>query len=220
MYSDRSQWRNGEYRSPLQSQVLGPMPDLTKDGQITALGPPESCPPSHTPRFEGVRYASGRSSQWLSGIVSRFHTTGPGLKSRAGLNYGRQRHSEVHSEIKKNIIDADSGYENKKNNAASVPASSEMRNIRKTSYCLSYRSLGLYWRKTLAMDFHNLLLMPISYHSGSFAMREKGGKRLVPGPDYMVDALKLSNQAPRASGELLQTCTAWRCPDGTQHLFC
>ncbi|GFV55185.1 hypothetical protein TNCV_1382061 [Trichonephila clavipes] len=36
----------------------------------------------------------------------------------------------------------------------------------------------------------------------------------------MVDALKLSNQALRVSGESLQTCVAWRCPDGTQHLFC
>ncbi|GFX25142.1 hypothetical protein TNCV_2753171 [Trichonephila clavipes] len=49
----------------------------------------------------------------------------------------------------------------------------------------------------------------------SFAMREKGGNRLVSGLDYMVDALKLSNQAPRVTGESLQTC-----PDGTQHLFC
>ncbi|GFX59144.1 hypothetical protein TNCV_936591 [Trichonephila clavipes] len=32
-------------------------------------------------------------------------------------------------------------------------------------------------------------------------MREKGGNRLVPGPDYRVDALKLSNQAPRVSGQ-------------------
>ncbi|GFW72498.1 hypothetical protein TNCV_3797261 [Trichonephila clavipes] len=52
-------------------------------------------------------------------------------------------------------------------------------------------------------------------------MREKGGNRLVPGPDYMVDdALKLPNQAPRVSGESLQTRVAWHCPDGTQHLFC
>ncbi|GFS99217.1 hypothetical protein TNCV_1600571 [Trichonephila clavipes] len=36
----------------------------------------------------------------------------------------------------------------------------------------------------------------------------------------MGHALKLSNQAPRVSGESLQTCVAWRCPDGTQHLFC
>ncbi|GFW14199.1 hypothetical protein TNCV_3547881 [Trichonephila clavipes] len=50
-------------------------------------------------------------------------------------------------------------------------------------------------------------------------MREKGGNRLVPGPDYMVDALKLSNQAQRASSKLVHTCVAWRCPDGTQHLF-
>ncbi|GFV63318.1 uncharacterized protein TNCV_1374151 [Trichonephila clavipes] len=38
---------------------------------------------------------------------------------------------------------------------------------------------------------------------GSFAMRVKRGNRLVPGPDYMVDALKLSNQAPKVSGESL-----------------
>ncbi|GFW15587.1 hypothetical protein TNCV_4657262 [Trichonephila clavipes] len=50
-------------------------------------------------------------------------------------------------------------------------------------------------------------------------MREKGGNRLVPGSDYMVDALKLSNQAPRVFGESLQTSVAWRCSDGTQHLF-
>ncbi|GFV49264.1 hypothetical protein TNCV_237981 [Trichonephila clavipes] len=51
-------------------------------------------------------------------------------------------------------------------------------------------------------------------------MREKGGNRLMPGTDCMVDALKLSNQALRVSGESLQTCVAWRCPGGTQYLFC
>ncbi|GFU65572.1 hypothetical protein TNCV_634951 [Trichonephila clavipes] len=51
-------------------------------------------------------------------------------------------------------------------------------------------------------------------------MREKGGNRLVPGPDSKMDALKLPNQAPRGSGESPQKCGAWRCPDGTQHLFC
>ncbi|GFW95797.1 hypothetical protein TNCV_5023321 [Trichonephila clavipes] len=51
-------------------------------------------------------------------------------------------------------------------------------------------------------------------------MREKGDNRLVPCPDYMVNALKLPNQAPRGSGESLQKCVAWRCYDGTQHLFC
>ncbi|GFT46930.1 hypothetical protein TNCV_1720441 [Trichonephila clavipes] len=51
-------------------------------------------------------------------------------------------------------------------------------------------------------------------------MRENGGNRLVPGPDYMVDALKLPNQAPRGSGESLKKCVAWPCPDGTQLLFC
>ncbi|GFX93638.1 hypothetical protein TNCV_1588151 [Trichonephila clavipes] len=34
---------------------------------------------------------------------------------------------------------------------------------------------------------------------GSFAMREKCGNRLVPGPDYMVEALKLPNQSRRVS---------------------
>ncbi|GFU74249.1 hypothetical protein TNCV_4168401 [Trichonephila clavipes] len=51
-------------------------------------------------------------------------------------------------------------------------------------------------------------------------MREKSGNHFVPGLDYMVDALKLPNQAPRVSWETLQTCVAWCCPDGTQHLFC
>ncbi|GFW48853.1 hypothetical protein TNCV_3900511 [Trichonephila clavipes] len=51
-------------------------------------------------------------------------------------------------------------------------------------------------------------------------MREKVGNCLVSGLDYMVNALKLSNEAPRSSGESLQKCVAWRCPDGTQHLFC
>ncbi|GFT89638.1 hypothetical protein TNCV_3137331 [Trichonephila clavipes] len=51
-------------------------------------------------------------------------------------------------------------------------------------------------------------------------MREKGGNRLVPSPDYMVDALKLSNQTPRVSDESLQMRVAWHCPDGTQHLYC
>ncbi|GFX88906.1 hypothetical protein TNCV_2576131 [Trichonephila clavipes] len=57
-------------------------------------------------------------------------------------------------------------------------------------------------------------------HLRSFAMREKGGNRLVPGSDYMVDELKLPNQAPRGFGESLQKCVAWRCPDGSQLLFC
>ncbi|GFX37262.1 hypothetical protein TNCV_995371 [Trichonephila clavipes] len=51
-------------------------------------------------------------------------------------------------------------------------------------------------------------------------MLEKGGNHLVPGADYMVDALKLPRQAPRVFGESLQTCVAWRCIDGTQNLFC
>ncbi|GFW95950.1 hypothetical protein TNCV_4173771 [Trichonephila clavipes] len=51
-------------------------------------------------------------------------------------------------------------------------------------------------------------------------MREKGDNYLVPDPGYMVDALKLPNQAPRGSGESLQKCVAWRCPDETQHIFC
>ncbi|GFY36635.1 hypothetical protein TNCV_28391 [Trichonephila clavipes] len=61
---------------------------------------------------------------------------------------------------------------------------------------LSTKSWSLLAKNSSIIDFHNLLLIPISYHSGSFAMREKGGNRLVPGPDYMVDALKLPNQAP------------------------
>ncbi|GFW83421.1 hypothetical protein TNCV_2545191 [Trichonephila clavipes] len=37
--------------------------------------------------------------------------------------------------------------------------------------------------------------------------------------DYMLDALKLPKQAPRVSGESLQMCVAWRCPDGTSLLL-
>ncbi|GFV41985.1 hypothetical protein TNCV_2751661 [Trichonephila clavipes] len=51
-------------------------------------------------------------------------------------------------------------------------------------------------------------------------MREKGGNRLMPDPDFMVDALKFCNQSPRISGESVQTCVACRCPDGTQNLIC
>ncbi|GFW49847.1 hypothetical protein TNCV_1885111 [Trichonephila clavipes] len=51
-------------------------------------------------------------------------------------------------------------------------------------------------------------------------MREKGSNRLVPVPDYMVDALKFPNQVPRSSGESIQKCVVCRCPDGTQLLFC
>ncbi|GFT58630.1 hypothetical protein TNCV_1250801 [Trichonephila clavipes] len=36
-------------------------------------------------------------------------------------------------------------------------------------------------------------------------MREKDGNCLVASPDYMVDALKLPSQAPRVSGETIQT---------------
>ncbi|GFX23265.1 hypothetical protein TNCV_4560471 [Trichonephila clavipes] len=50
-------------------------------------------------------------------------------------------------------------------------------------------------------------------------MLKKGSNHLVPDPDYMVDALKLPNQASRGSGESLQKCVAWRCPDGIQHHF-
>ncbi|GFV84033.1 hypothetical protein TNCV_3036961 [Trichonephila clavipes] len=51
-------------------------------------------------------------------------------------------------------------------------------------------------------------------------MREKGDNYLVPGPDYVADALKLPNKDPRGYGELLQKYVFWRCPDETQHLFC
>ncbi|GFV96100.1 hypothetical protein TNCV_1870611 [Trichonephila clavipes] len=70
------------------------------------------------------------------------------------------------------------------------------------------------------LGFGPARILPPRCGGCSFAMREKGGNRLVQGPDYMVDALKLSNQAPRVSGEPLQTCVAWSCPDETQYLFC
>ncbi|GFW01332.1 hypothetical protein TNCV_5029851 [Trichonephila clavipes] len=50
-------------------------------------------------------------------------------------------------------------------------------------------------------------------------MREKSGNRLVPRPNYLMNAFKPPNPASRGSGESLQKCVAWRCPDGTQHLF-
>ncbi|GFS83619.1 hypothetical protein TNCV_1658211 [Trichonephila clavipes] len=51
-------------------------------------------------------------------------------------------------------------------------------------------------------------------------MREKSGNRLVTGPNFMVDASTLSNQAPKGLGESLQKFVAWCYSDGTQHLFC
>ncbi|GFT09916.1 hypothetical protein TNCV_1113921 [Trichonephila clavipes] len=42
------QWRNGEYKAPLQNQVLGPNPGLTKDcvlGVSQAFRPPRILPP-------------------------------------------------------------------------------------------------------------------------------------------------------------------------------
>ncbi|GFX94303.1 hypothetical protein TNCV_4293481 [Trichonephila clavipes] len=53
-----------------------------------------------------------------------------------------------------------------------------------------------------------------------FCNARKWGNHLVSGTDYMVNALKLPDQAPRVFSESLQTCVAWRCPDGIQHLFC
>ncbi|GFV03729.1 hypothetical protein TNCV_1876771 [Trichonephila clavipes] len=89
----------------------------------------------------------------------------------------------------------------------------------------SYKS---FWN--LISDFHSLLLDPAGTYfwqtcafkrspwkeasgshpelSGSFAMPEKGGNHLVPGPYYMVDALKLPNQALGVPGKSLQTCVA------------
>ncbi|GFW69337.1 hypothetical protein TNCV_486861 [Trichonephila clavipes] len=60
----------------------------------------------------------------------------------------------------------------------------------------------------------------ITIASKKFCNARKRGNRLVPGLGYMVDALKLPNQAPRVSGEPLQTCVDRRYPDETQHLFC
>ncbi|GFV15575.1 hypothetical protein TNCV_4836011 [Trichonephila clavipes] len=51
-------------------------------------------------------------------------------------------------------------------------------------------------------------------------MRKKGGNYLVPGPDYMGDALKIPSQGSRVSSESLQTRVAWHCSDETQHVFC
>lgn len=65
--------------------------------------------------------------------------------------------------------------------------------------------LGPYWRKTLINDFHNPPLIPISCHSVSFAMIGKGGNRVVPGPDYMIDALNFPSQAPGVFDKSLQS---------------
>ncbi|GFU21526.1 hypothetical protein TNCV_3827331 [Trichonephila clavipes] len=73
---------------------------------------------------------------------------------------------------------------------------------------LSKNSSNQFARFSLESNFSSLR---------KFKIREKDGNRLVPGPDYMADALKLPNRAPRVSGESLQ---AWRCPNGTQHFFC
>ncbi|GFX10940.1 hypothetical protein TNCV_512001 [Trichonephila clavipes] len=86
------------------------------------------------------------------------------------------------------------------------------------------RSRGLCWRKTLVIHFHNLPLI-VDPTLEVFAMLEKGRNRLVPGPDYMEDALKLSNQVPRiSSGVTTYVCDlplcVCVCPDGTQHRFC
>ncbi|GFT03619.1 hypothetical protein TNCV_3135851 [Trichonephila clavipes] len=59
----------------------------------------------------------------------------------------------------------------------------------------------------------------MSYGMEVCQCEKKGDIHLVPDMDYMVDVLKLSNQAPRFSGESLETCVTWLCPDGTQHLF-
>ncbi|GFX98149.1 hypothetical protein TNCV_4907931 [Trichonephila clavipes] len=55
-----------------------------------------------------------------------------------------------------------------------------------------------------SLDILTILLILSPTILGSFAMREKGDNCLVPGPDYMLDALKLPNQAPRGFGESLQ----------------
>ncbi|GFU22251.1 hypothetical protein TNCV_4855971 [Trichonephila clavipes] len=43
-------------------------------------------------------------------------------------------------------------------------------------------------------------------------MREEGRNHLVPGPDFLVHALKLPNLASRVYGESLQKRVAWCCP--------
>ncbi|GFX15368.1 hypothetical protein TNCV_3302971 [Trichonephila clavipes] len=53
-----NQWRNGEIWHPsLQSQVLGPKPDLTKDAKPYVLTVSEVLDPLKP--SEGVRYATG-----------------------------------------------------------------------------------------------------------------------------------------------------------------
>ncbi|GFV55615.1 hypothetical protein TNCV_1821021 [Trichonephila clavipes] len=74
--------------------------------------------------------------------------------------------------------------------------------------------------KKSSNQFSQSSLDPNFFSLRKLSIRGKGCNLLVPGPDYMVDALKLRKQAPRGHGELLQKYVFWRCPDGTQHLFC
>ncbi|GFU95710.1 hypothetical protein TNCV_2815461 [Trichonephila clavipes] len=79
---------------------------------------------------------------------------------------------------------------------------------------------------SVTIYYDNLALSPISRrsrlmpHYHEVLKCEKDSNRLVPGPNYVTDALKLPNQAPKGSGQSLQKCVDWRCPYGTQHFFC
>ncbi|GFV96891.1 hypothetical protein TNCV_4351041 [Trichonephila clavipes] len=53
------------------------------------------------------------------------------------------------------------------------------------------------------------------YQPARFAQSSLGARSGLYG-----GCIKTPNQAPRVSVESLQACVAWRCPDGTQHLFC
>ncbi|GFV91692.1 hypothetical protein TNCV_4762571 [Trichonephila clavipes] len=81
-------------------------------------------------------------------------------------------------------------------------------------------SLEKYSSQYRSLSYPSHLALQGTFAKFCNTRKRKGGNRLVPGPDYIVDALKLPNLAPRVSGESLQKRVAWRCPDGTQHIFC
>ncbi|GFU42627.1 hypothetical protein TNCV_4884741 [Trichonephila clavipes] len=54
---------------------------------------------------------------------------------------------------------------------------------------------------------------------GSFVMQEKSNNPLVTGLDYMVDALKLPNEALRSFMGFTTCVISWRCPYGAQNLI-
>ncbi|GFX74196.1 hypothetical protein TNCV_2912291 [Trichonephila clavipes] len=64
--------------------------------------------------------------------------------------------------------------------------------------------------KNCSNRFSHSSLEPNFLSVRKFCNAKKGGDRSVPDPDYMVDALKLPNQAHKFSSESLNARVAWR----------